>query len=207
MALDFLAKGQRNRKKNSMKFHLPVQFHSQAVWSCCSVPFLIVVYPSVQRGRWTFFQLTTLILSQASLFHRSEADTVPVILLFLDPAFKTLVNRCSYLNLEYKRFLIYQRDRQVSNNTSTHESCLHTLASISFRPRVLCFLARADFSLTRETNEEPLTHSLIHLKFYNHMRALIFQSIKDTAKQSTYLYLYFRLKKGFPTSQKKSIVS
>lgn len=190
-----------------MKFHLPVQFHSQAVWSCCSVPFLIVVYPSVQRGRWTFFQLTTLILSRASLFHRSEADTVPVILLFLDPAFKTLVNRCSYLNLEYKRFLIYQRDRQVSNNTSTHESCLHTLASISFRPRVLCFLAWADFSLTRETNEEPLTHSLIHLKFYNHMRALIFQSIKDTAKQSTYLYLYFRLKKGFPTSQKKSIVS
>ena len=189
-----------------MKFHLPVQFHSQAVWSCCSVPFLIVVYPSVQRGRWTFFQLTTLILSQASLFHRWEADTVPVILLFLDPAFKTLVNRCSYLNLEYKRFLIYQRDRQLSNNTSTHESCLHTLASISFR--VLCFLARADFSLTRETNEEPFTHSLIHLKFYNHMRALIFQSIKDTAKQSTYLYLYFRLKKGFPTSQKKkSIVS
>ena len=137
-----------------MKFHLPVQFHSQAVWSCCSVPFLIVVYPSVQRGRWTFFQLTTLILSRASLFHRWEADTVPVILLFLDPAFKTLVNRCSYLNLEYKRFLIYQRDRQVSNNTSTHESCLPTPASVSFRPRALCFLARANFSLTRETNEE-----------------------------------------------------
>lgn len=173
-----------------MKFHLPVQFHSQAVWSCCSVPFLIVVYPSVQRGRWTFFQLTTLILSQASLFHRSEADTVPVILLFLDPAFKTLVNRCSYLNLEYKRFLIYQRDRQVSNNTSTHESCLHTLASISFRPRVLCFLARADFSLTRETNEEPFTHSLIHLKFYNQMRTLIFQSIKDTVQNKAHTCTY-----------------
>ena len=167
MALDFLAKGQRNRKKNSMKFHLPVQFHSQAVWSCCSVPFLIVVYPSVQRGRWTFFQLTTLILSRASLFHRWEADTVPVILLFLDPAFKTPVNRCSYLNLEYKRFLIHQRNRQVSNNTSTHESCRHTPASFSLRP------ARCIFS--RETNEEPMTHSLKHLKFYNHMRTLTFQ--------------------------------
>ena len=171
-----------------MKFHLPVQFHSQAVWSCCSVPFLIVVYPSVQRGRWTFFQLTTLILSQASLFHRSEADTVPVILLFLDPAFKTLVNRCS--NLEYKRFLIYQRDRQVSNNTSTHESCLPAPASVSFRPRALCFLARANFSLTRETNEEPFTHSLIHLKFYNQMRTLIFQSIKDTVQNKAHTCTY-----------------
>lgn len=134
-----------------MKFHLPVQFHSQAVWSCCSVPFLIVVYPSVQRGRWTFFQLTTLILSRASLFHRWEADTVPVILLFLDPAFKTLVNRCSYLNLEYERFLIYQRDRQVSKNTSTHESCLHTSAPFSFLARCVFSRGRISRSLARQT--------------------------------------------------------
>lgn len=191
-----------------MKFHLPVQFHSQAVWSCCSVPFLIFVYPSVQRGRWTFFQLTTLILSRAALFHWSEADTVPVILLFLDPAFKTLVNRCSYLYLEYARFLINKRDSQASNAASTHESCLHTSASLSFRSRALCFLARANFSHTRETNEEPTTHGLIHLKFYNHMRTLISNQLKILCKMEHILVLVFPVKsKKYleeVTTQKKS---
>lgn len=190
MALDFLAKDSVTEKETSMKFHLLVQFHPQAVWSCCSVPFLIVVYPSVQRGSSTLFRLITLILSRAALFHRSEADTVPVILLFLDPAFKTLVSRCSYLNLEYERFLIYQRESQGSNTASTHQSCLNTPASFSFRPRALCFLARANFSLTRETNEEPLTHSLIHLKFYDHMRTFVFQSITDTVQNKSHTCTY-----------------